>query len=163
MDNIYYVDGVKDGDDYVMRPLNESEKEWLNKFNGEYYNANFDKDDSNNLHVNTADNVTIYNLRQDISNTRKKAAKAFKDDDMELARGLYQELEDQIDYLKEIYPKKKCQDDTNSRNRCLLNVGKATNDLKFIPWETLDQNIFGDIDVDLLYILNDMEEIDEED
>ena len=157
LDNVYYVDGVKKGDEQVIRPLNDSEKEWLNKFNGEYYGASFDKNDDNNLHSNTADDVTIYNLRQDISKLRKDAAKAFKNDEVDLARELYEELEEQLDYLREIYPKKKCQDDDNARNRCLLNTGKATNEVKFIPWETMDQNILGDMDIELLYILNDME------
>ena len=165
MDNLYYVDGVKnkkDGED-VIRPLNDSEKEWLNKFNGEYYGASFDKNDDNNLHNNRVDDVVIYNIRQDISRIRKEAAAASKDDDTELAKELYQELEEQLDYLREVYPKKKCQDDNNSRNRCLLNTGKATNEVKFIPWETMDQNILGDMDIELLYILNDMISGEEED
>ena len=160
MDNTYYVEGVKKGEEYLMRPLNDEEKEWLNKFNGEYYGASFDKNDDNNLHSNLADDVTIYNVRQDISRLRKLAA---KEQDTDQAREYYEELEEQIEYLKEIYPKKKCQDDNNSRNRCLLNTGKATNQVKFIPWETMDQNIYGDLDVELLYILNDMEIEDDED
>lgn len=155
LDNLYYVDGVKNrgSDEHVIRPLDDSEKEWLNKFNGEYYGASFDKDDDKNLHSNRADDVTIYNLRQDISKLRKLAA---KESDVDAARGLYMELEEQLDYLREVYPKKKCQDDNNSRNRCLLNTGKATNQVKFIPWETMDQNLIGDIDIELLYILNDI-------
>ncbi len=159
MDNLYYVEGVKRGDEQVIRPLNEDEKEWLNKFNGEYYGASFDKDDTNNLHNNRVDDVTIYNIRQDISELRKLAA---KESDPDEARELYAELEEQIEYLKEVYPKKKCQDDNNSRNRCLLNTGKATNEVKFIPWETMDQNILGDMDIELLYILNDMEKEDDD-
>lgn len=159
---MYYVDGVKHKDEYVMRPLDDSEKEWLNKFNGEYYGASFDKNDDNNLHANRADDVTIYNVRQDISRIRKEAAAASKDDNTELAKELYAELEEQLEYLRDIYPKKKCQDDNNSRNRCLLNTGKATNEVKFIPWETMDQNLIGDMDIELLYILNDMMEDEDE-
>lgn len=158
LDNTYYVDGVKDGSEYKMRPLNEEEKEWLNKFNGEYYGAAFDKNDEKNLHQNLADDVTIYNIRQDISRIRKEAA---KEQDPDIARELYNELEDQLNYLREVYPKKKCQDANNERNRCLLNTGKATNEIKFIPWERLDQNLIGDIDLELLYILNDMENEEE--
>ena len=158
---MYYVDGVKNKKDgeHVIRPLNEEEKEWLNKFNGEYYGASFDKNDDNNLHANRADDVTIYNVREDISRLRKLAA---KESDSDIAREYYEELEEQIEYLKEIYPKKKCQDDNNSRNRCLLNTGKATNNVKFIPWETMDQNILGDVDIEMLYILNDMEPEEED-
>jgi len=153
LDNLYYVDGIKRAGEEVIRPLNENEKEWLNKFNGEYYGASFDKDDTKNLHTNNVDDVTIYNIRQDISNLRKLAA---KENDVDSARELYLELEEQINYLREVYPKKKCQDDNNSRNRCLLNTGKATNQVKFIPWETMDQNLIGDVDIELLYILNDI-------
>lgn len=159
LDNLYYVDGVKNRkDEQLIRPLNDSEKEWLNKFNGEYYGASFDKDDSKNLHKNNADDITIYNIRQDISKLRKLAA---KEQDPDLAREYYEELDEQIEYLKEVYPKKLCTDDNNSRNRCLLNTGKATNELKLIPWETLDQNVIGELDLELLYILNDMENEDE--
>lgn len=160
MDNIYYVDGFKKRDgEQVIRPLNAEEKEWLNKFNGEYYGASFDKDDTNNLHSNRVDDVTIYNIRQDISRLRKLAA---KEADQDEARELYAELEEQIEYLREVYPKKKCQDDNNSRNRCLLNTGKATNEVKFIPWESVDQNTLGCEDVELLYILNNIEDDDYE-
>jgi hypothetical protein len=158
LDNTYYVDGVKKKDEYVIRPLNDDEKEWLNKFNGEYYGASFDKDDENNLHKNLAEDTTIYNIRQDISKLRKLAA---KEQDQELAKEYYNELEEQIEYLKEVYPKKKCTDANNERNRCLLNTGKATNEVRFIPWETLDQNVIGELDLELLYILNDMENEDD--
>ena len=163
LDNIHYVDGVKHRDEQVMRPLNNEEKAWLDKFNSEFYGASFSKDDSENLHQNKVDDVTLYNLRNDLSILRKDAARADKDGDVELAKELYLELEEQVEYLKEVYPKKKCTDANNSRNRCLLNVGKATNEVKFIAWESLNQNLVGDLDVDLLYILNNLEEVDIDD
>lgn len=37
-----YIDGVKDdGGNTVIRPLSKDEKDWLNRFNEEYINANF--------------------------------------------------------------------------------------------------------------------------
>jgi hypothetical protein len=142
-----------------MRPLNKEEKTWLDQFNKEFYGASFDKDDSKNLHQNKVDDVTIFNLRKDLSDLRKRAA---KEQDPDMARELYNELEEQLNYLSEVYPKKKCTDANNARNRDLLNIGKATNEVKFIPWESLDQNMIGDLDVDLLYILNGIEEEDDE-
>jgi hypothetical protein len=163
LDNIYYVDGVVDdkSKEEVIRPLNREEKEWLDKFNKEFYGASFEKDDNENLHQNKVDDITLYNLRQDISQLRKDAAKADKDGDTDTARELYNELENHLDYLREVYPKKKCTDANNARNRDLLNIGKATNEVRFTPWESLDQNTIGNLDVELLYILNNIEEEDE--
>jgi len=46
-------------------------------------------------------------------------------------------LEDQLHNTKELA--KDCTDRNNSRNRCLLNIAKSTNHLKFRSWEEFDQ------------------------
>jgi hypothetical protein len=162
LDNIYYVEGVKsvDGVSEGIRGLDDSEKEWLNRFNKEYYGASFEEDDSQNLHQRTASDEEILAVRDYISDLRKRAA---KEKEPELAAELYEELEMMVDQLSEMHPQKKCTDSNNARNRCLLNKGKATNEVKFIPWETVDQNIIGSIDLELMYLLNDIKDEDEED
>lgn len=161
VDSIYYVNGVKNRDgEEVIRPLNDSEKEFMDKFIKEYYCASFDPNDENNLHKKKVDDVTIYNIRQKLSELR---ASQYKTKCPEELAGIYSEIEELDDYLAEVYPQKKCTDDNNSRNIDLLNLGTATNQVKFIPWETLDQNTLGDLDIDLLYLLNDIDKEDKDD
>ena len=161
LDNIHYVDGVKsvDGVNEGIRGLEDSEKEWLNKFNKEYYGASFEEDDSLNLHQKTVADEEILAARDYISDLRKRAA---KEKDTDEAAKLYEELEFTIEQLAEMHPQKKCTDANNSRNRCLLNKGKATNEVKFIPWESVDQNVIGQLDLELLYILNDIKDEDDD-
>lgn len=163
MDNIYYVDGVKSVDrangDLGIRGLNSEEKEWLNRFNKEFYGASFDEDDTKNLHKMKASEEEIKALRHYISGLRQEAR---SEKDPDVAIDLYNQIEIEVEKLTEMYPRKKCTDANNARNRCLLNKGKATNQIKFIPWESLDQNTIGESDIDLLYILNDQEREDED-
>lgn len=161
LDNIHYVDGVKsvDGKSEGIRGLNPDEKEWLNKFNKEFYGASFEDDDSLNLHQKTASDEEILATRDYISDLRKRAA---KEKDSDIAAELYEELEIMLVLLSELHPQKKCTDANNARNRCLLNKGKATNEVKFIPWETVDQNVIGELDIELMYLLNNIETDDED-
>ncbi len=160
LDNTYYVDGVKNKEgEYLMQPLDDDAKEWLNQFNAEYYGASFKEDDSRNLHQTKVDDVTIYNIRQELSELRKKQ---YKTKDVEELKGIYADIEDIEAYLVEVYPKKACQDANNERNRCILNHGKATNKVKLVPWETLDQNMMGEKDVEILKLISGQEEEDEE-
>lgn len=47
MDAHRYMDGVRDKDgNELIRPLTDDEKQWLNKFYSEYYNANLKRDGS---------------------------------------------------------------------------------------------------------------------
>lgn len=162
LDNIYYVEGVESVDsknkDLGIRGLNDEEKQWLNRFNKEFYGASFDKDDSNNLHKTKASEEEIQALRHYISGLREEAR---NEEDPDAARDLYDQIQLNVEILEELYPRKKCTDANNSRNRCLLNKAKATNEIKFIPWESLDQNTIGESDIELLYILNDQEREDD--
>lgn len=162
LDNIYYVEGVDSVDpknkDLGIRGLNDDEKEWLNRFNKEFYGASFEEDDTKNLHKTKASEEEIKALRHYISGLRQEA-RSEKDPDN--ARDLYEQIQLNVEILEDIYPRKKCTDANNSRNRCLLNKGKATNEIKFIPWESLDQNTIGESDIELLYILNDQEREDD--
>jgi len=64
--------------------------------------------------------------------------------------------------LCDVYPQKNCTDANNDRNRCLLNYGKSTNEVKLIPWESLDQNLIGSLDIELQYLLNSKKNKDED-
>lgn len=92
-----YINGVKSvtGDDDGIRPLNDEELKWLNKFEGEYTNASVSQKDKQRL-------------KNQLHNT------------LELA--------------------KDCTDRNNARNRCLLNIAKATNALEFRSWEEFDES-----------------------
>lgn len=161
MDNIHYINGVDSVDrkqkEDGIRALNKEELEWLNRFNKEFYGASFEDDDSLNLHQMNASEGEIKGLRDYLSELR---ATVRDEKDPDEARKLYEEIEYNVELLCELYPRKRCTDANNSRNRCLLNKGKATNEIKFIPWESLDQNLIGQLDIELLYILNDMEKDD---
>lgn len=160
MDNVDCINGVFDENGVkVIREYTEEEKDFLNKFNAEYYNAAFDKDDSQNLHKTKGDSTLVYNVRERI---RELKAEQYKEKDYDKLKALYEEIEELNEYLAEIYPKKKCTDENNSRNRCLLNRSKKSGELKFISWETVDPSTVADSDMDTLYVLNN-KEVDEDD
>lgn len=158
MDNTYYVDGVKNKKgEYLMRPLNDEEKEFLNKFNSEYYGASFDVDDSKNLHQFKADKETLDAIRQSIRELKATIKEGEKTGmDKEKLRALYREAEATREQLTELNPKLKCTDANNQRNSCLVNKGKATNTVRFIPWDSTNQDLIGTLDIELLYILNEI-------
>lgn len=156
VDNIEYINGVVDEKgNKVMRALSSEEKEFLNRFNKEYYSASFEEDDSKNLFKDKVDSVTLSSIKNDIDkirkdiNTSKNTAKL---------KSLYEELESAIDYLREIHPRKQCTDANNARNRCLLNLGKSTNDVEFVGWDD-SLKLVDPHNLELMYILNNIEEL----
>lgn len=161
MDNVHYVNGIKNAKGKtVIRPLNEAEKDFLNKFNAEYYGASFDKDDSKNLHKHKVDKQTINNVRKNIRDIKAKIKEYEKTEaDVEVLRVLYKEAELLRETLLDMNPKLRCTDANNQRNSCIVNIGKATNELKFIAWDDVEQDILGELDVELLYILNEIKRI----
>jgi uncharacterized protein (DUF849 family) len=159
IDNTYYVNGVKDvKGKTVMRELTEEEKDFLNKFNAEYYCASFDKDDNNNLHKYKASKDQLNEVREYIKELKQHIKTLEKTNaSKEKLRSLYREVEATREQLLELNPKLKCTDANNLRNNCLLNIGKARNEIEFIPWDDLDQDAIGTPDVELLYLLNDID------
>lgn len=138
MDNVEYVDGVLDQDgNYSIRPLTDEEKEFLNKFNGEYYNAEFDSNDANNLHKTKVDTTVIANIRESLSKLR---AKTKRETCPVTLKSLYNEIEELTEYLQEVYPRKGCTDANNARNRCLVNKARVDNSYKLTSVETLKQS-----------------------
>lgn len=117
-----------------LRALNPEEKEWLNKFYGEYVNNSFKKDGSD-LHVQTEDQLDILeSLRAD-----EKFYKGLikKDDMTEMDWECYNEVLDQI---YELDYRKNCSDRNNARNRCLYNDTKKRGKLTKRTMGELDQN-----------------------
>ena len=138
MDNVEYVDGVLDQDgNYSIRPLTDEEKEFLNKFNGEYYNAEFDSNDANNLHKTKVDTTVIANIRESLSKLR---AKTKRETCPVTLKSLYNEIEELTEYLQEVDPRKGCTDANNARNRCLVNKARVDNSYKLTSVETLKQS-----------------------
>lgn len=166
MDYVHYIDGVKSVDpnqkESGIRALNAEEKEWMNRFTKEWYGDDFRENPNGKPLLNgpTASEEEIKALRDYISELR---AEVRYEKDRDRCIELYNEIEDKIEELCIMYPRKLCSDANNARNFDLLNHGKATNKLKLIPWETLDQNVLGGIDLELQYILNDMEKPKDED
>lgn len=160
MDNVDPIDGVyNDEGELVIRAYTDEEKAWLNKFNDEYYNANFDKDDSKNLHKVTASTEIIATIRQNLSQLRART----HDEKCPITlKSLIREIEDLEEYLGKVYPRKGCTDANNARNRCLLNKAKADNSVRILPIENMhDMELKDDEeDIELMYILNNMEEGD---
>jgi cephalosporin-C deacetylase-like acetyl esterase len=133
LDNIECINGVKNSKgDTVIRAYNDEELEFLNKFNKEYYNAEFDEDDDKNLHKTLIDDETLKVIRKDISTIRKQITElSFNARNSDKIKALYVELNELIEYLTVVYPKKLCTDNNNSINRCLLNAhGGGSKDIR---------------------------------
>jgi hypothetical protein len=94
----HYIDGMRSitGKGKGIRALTEEEKDWLNKFYGEYTNASVNHE-------------------------------SYDD-----------QLHDNEDLVRD------CYDRNNSRNRCVLNKGKAINTVDFRSWGELDQDTIED-------------------
>ena len=76
IDNRYYVNGVNFEGRKVIRKLKKEEKQFLNDFNKEYYNASFNsKYDYKEIHECKIDKETIDDIKNQIrkvKNIRKK-------------------------------------------------------------------------------------------
>jgi hypothetical protein len=94
----FFINGVTSvtGEGKGIRALTEEEKDWLNNFYGEYYNASVNH------------------------------------------RSYEEQLHDNEELVKD------CYDRNNSRNRCLLNKGKAINKVEFRSWKDFDQDTIHD-------------------
>lgn len=94
----HYINGCDSitGEGEGMRAMTDEEKDWLDKFYGEYVNASVSHDNY--------------------------------DDQLHRDRGMV----------------KDCYDRNNARNRCVLNKGKAINNVEFRTWGELDQNTITD-------------------
>lgn len=124
-----YINGVKNDDgDLVIRPLNEEEKEFLNKFYEETVNANF-------LHSDEL---------RDIHNQIKELEQIENPTEEDLEQHMYlrflyeQQADDSLLYSGE-KQQKKIYGENNARNRDLYNRAKASNILTELNNETYDE------------------------
>ena len=79
MDNRHYVNGVKNAKgDVVMPKLDQEAKEYLNKFNKEYYNASFsDPWEYDEVHEMKVDKETVMGIKAKIRDLKKKRKRIF--------------------------------------------------------------------------------------
>ena len=164
IDNINYINGVisvNDPNVKGIRALNEEELDFLNKFNKEFYGASFSENDNENLHKDVGNSQQIEKVRTKIKKIKSKLKTSIS---RNKKNTLVKELEFYQDELLSLYPKKKCTDANNSRNRCLLNIGKLTNQVKLIPWNARHQDKFDEmIDQDSYFNEKVFYDIDKED
>lgn len=159
IDNHHYVNGVKnDKGKLVMDPLIEEAKEYLNQFNKEYYNASFDTNEDSRLHQQLVDNETIISIKEQVKYLKKKKSRIANkkaenttDDDRNEVYAINQQLDDIMEFLKLVHPKKSCEDLNNSRNRCFLNRNKASNDVDLVSWEAVNPESVTTVDSELYY------------
>lgn len=154
IDNRHYVNGAKDRDGKRVIPeLSEEDKEFLNKFNKEYYGASFSKkygsdlEDDNHLHKPTISKDDVASIKDHIRELKYERRKIYvkkavntTDKDRSRAEYLSSLIDEMEDFINENFPKRDLEHQNNSRNRCFLNRNKASNDFDLISWETLTED-----------------------
>jgi len=156
MDNHFYVDR-----------LPEDAKEYLNDFNGEYYNAGF-KDSWNydNVHVCQVDKETIKDLKAQIKTLKASRKKIYSkspntttEADRAVSARLTEKIEDIEAFLFKVHPRMEIERNNYARNMDILTHGKASNEFEIVSWEELDDNMLGELDPELY--IQAMEDDDE--
>jgi len=125
-----YVDGVvNDSGDLVIRPLNQEEKNWLNKFQEEYVNANM-------LH-----DKELYKIHRKIKELEKieKPTDQQLEDHMYL-KFLYIDRANETQLHKGVKNQKKISDANNFRNSCIYNRAKTSGKLMEYITEIYDED-----------------------
>lgn len=166
----YYVNGIKgEGGEYALRPLNDNEKAWLDKFYGEHVGASFCE--KNTLH-RTISTEEAQKLRKNTKEKKLEAAKVQKKinqkitkvnqllidikqlkKDKEVADKALSIAEDELS----LDQKKQCYDANNARNRCLYNQARKTGKLVKLQPEEYERTFLeqlNEYDLELL-VVND--------
>ena len=158
MDQHYYVDGVKHKGRVVMQPLPEDAKEYLNDFNGEYYNAGFEGKAwcYDNIHELKIDKDTVLDIKAQIKvlkTARKKihgkSPNTTTDADRELYGFYTSQIDEMTEFLHKMHPRMEIEKNNYARSQDILNHGRASNEFSIVSWETLDDNMIGAIDPEL--------------
>ncbi len=153
MDNHYYV-----------KNLPEEAKQYLNDFNGEYYVTSFDDAwEYDNIHKCELDKETVLDLKAQIKVLKaarekiwNKSANTTTDSDRELALYFTGQIDEIYEFLHKNHPRMELEKESYRRKTDLINHGKACNEFRIVSWETLDDNMLGDLGPEYNY--NDEED-----
>jgi len=145
MDSHYYVNGVRHQGATVMPALDKQSKRWLDTFNKEFYNASFDSPwNYDGIHKIKVDKETVDDIKGQIRVLKRERKKIFNkspntttEEDRALANYYNDQIEDMEHFLDEIHPRRSCENANNDRNRDLLNIAKASNEIDLVSWEIL--------------------------
>ena len=154
-----YINGVKgDSGDYAIRPLNEDELEFLNKFYEETIVTNFTHDPKikhlTQKKKNIIEDKTVQKLKKELKTLKSEKAekkkikeqqeiiKLTKQQNEETYKQELEDIEIELQELREdilLYPDredhKQFYNDNNRRNSCLYNMAKKTYKLLSIDSE----------------------------
>lgn len=145
-----YVNGVfNDKGEMVIRPLNDEEKEFLNKFYEEVIGANFLYDDD------------LKNIHEEMKVLKKKK-KLTKEETTELERlqDVYYRRINEILLYPDEEDRRQLYRENNQRNSCLMNRTKAAGRLYEINEDTYDSihdNVYYCADMGENLIINQIE------
>ena len=136
-----------DNHHYVSK-LTDEAKEFLEKFNGEYYGASFsDAWEYDEVHQIRVDKETV----EDIKNQIKAHIKAFNkicskspntttEDDREEARRLQEQIENMEAFLNEVHPRRELEQANYRRMTDIMNHARVSNEFKVASWEELRED-----------------------
>lgn len=168
LDNRHYVEGVKFKGITVIPALDDDAKAYLNQFNKEFYGASFDsKYDYDTVHISQIDEDTADDLRSQLRAIKKKRKKIFSkspntttEEDRELARHFTSQIDEIEEFFNKVHPRRACEKENYRRNTDFINYAKASNEYDLVSWETLTDDIIGNIDPEIYIQQFDEEEED---
>jgi len=144
----YYMDNH-----YYANRLPEDAKKYLNDFNGEYYNASFSSNyDYSDIHVCQVDAETVTDLKAQIRHIKalrkkiwSKSPNTTTDADRDLSAHYTEQIEEMEEFLNRVHPRRELEKANNDRNNDFINCVRASNEVDLVSWETLDDNMLGDL------------------
>lgn len=135
-----YINGYHDQEtDVKFRPLNDKEKDWLNRFNSEFINADFtsQKRVSRKVKREHPKNADLKRLNKILNNYLKEMTERINGFNITIKSGtnlrraiskfreeLKKKIQKEMRFVNDHY-KKQSEDNNNARNRCILTRAKA--------------------------------------
>lgn len=162
IDNRYYVKGVKNAQgELVMPPLDEETTSYLNKFNSEYYNADFSAEET--LHITLIDAGDVQDIKNQIRELKAKRLKLFNKkadkttpEDRNLANKYSDEIEKMEHFLNNKFPKRAAEHANNKRNYDLLNYAKRSNKYTLDSWDILREDELKEVSSDFSDVMENI-------